>query len=86
MNTPEDVLKQYIAYINEQNYDAMYELLSNDTKNNTSDDSGTELVWFNAFRVSDDANEQVLVISMIENVKDRGGSHYLLSKVKNIFQ
>lgn len=86
MNTPEDVLKQYIAYINEQNYDAMYELLSNDTKNNTSDDSGTELVWFNAFRVSDDANEQLLVISMIENVKDRGGSHYLLSKVKNIFQ
>jgi len=31
-NKPEDVLKQYVAYINEQKYDEMYELLSDENK------------------------------------------------------
>lgn len=55
-------------------------------KASQDDENGTEIGWFNAFRVTDNSNEQLLIISMIEDVKDRGGSHYLLPKVKNMFQ
>ena len=50
------------------------------------DENGTEIGWFNAFRVTDNADEQLLIINMIEDVKDRGGSHYLLPKVKNMLK
>ena len=52
----------------------------------SKDDNGEELGWFNAIVISDEANEQLLTINMIENVENRGGSHYLLPKVKNIIE
>lgn len=55
-------------------------------KASQDDDSGTEIGWFNAFKVSDDPNDQLLIINMIEDVKDRGGSHYLLPKVRAMFE
>ncbi len=55
-------------------------------KTSKDDTDGTELGWFNAFRISDNTSEQLLIINMIEDVKDKGGSHYLLPKVKNMFQ
>lgn len=55
-------------------------------KSSKDDENGTEIGWFNAFRVNDKANEQLLIINMIEDVKDRGGSHYLLPKVRNMFK
>ena len=51
----------------------------------SKEEDGEELGWFNAFVVSENKNEQLLMINMIENVEDRGGSHYLLPIVKNIF-
>lgn len=53
---------------------------------NSKDEEGEELGWFNAFIVSDNKDEQLLTINMIENVENRGGSHYLLPKVKNIIE
>lgn len=55
-------------------------------KASQDDDTGTELGWFNAFKVSDNPNDQLLIVNMIEDVKDRGGSHYLLPKVKAMFE
>lgn len=55
-------------------------------KQSKEDTTGTELGWFNAFKVNEDRNNQLLLISMVENVKERGGSHYLLPKVKEIFK
>lgn len=52
----------------------------------SKEDEGEELGWFNAFVVSDKAEEQILTINMIENVENRGGSHYLLPKVKRIIE
>lgn len=52
----------------------------------SKDEEGEELGWFNAFVVSDNTDEQFLTINMVENVENRGGSHYLLPKVKNIIQ
>ena len=50
----------------------------------SKNEEGEELGWFNAIVISDEKDEQLLTINMIENVEDRGGSHYLLPKVKNI--
>ena len=50
-------------------------------KDNQQDETGTEIGWFDAF----DENG-LLVVSMVENVKGKGGSHYLLPKVKTIFE
>ena len=52
----------------------------------SKEDDGEELGWFNAILISDDDDEQLLTINMIENVENRGGSHYLLPKVKNIIE
>ena len=50
------------------------------------EDEGEELGWFNTFVVSDEDDEQLLMINMIENVENRGGSHYLLPIIKIIIQ
>ena len=42
------------------------------------------LGWFDCF-TSDENNNQLLVISMVENGRDLGGSHYLISKIKSLF-
>ena len=52
----------------------------------SKDEEGEELGWFNAIVISDEEDEQLLTINMIENVENRGGSHYLLPIVKNIIE
>lgn len=42
------------------------------------------LGWFDCF-TTDDNEKQLLVVSMIENGRDLGGSHYLISKIKTLF-
>ena len=37
-NKPEDIFKQYVQYINEQKYDEMYAMLTEDSKNKISQD------------------------------------------------
>ena len=54
-------------------------------KKSVSDTTGTELGWFNAFIADDTSEKQMLVISMIEDVKNRNGSLYVVPKVKKIF-
>lgn len=52
-------------------------------KQSQNDTNGTELGWFAALNTD---NPKLLVISMIEDVKGRGGSHYVVPKVKKIFE
>lgn len=54
-------------------------------KASQNDKEGIELGWFNAFRVTEETDKQLLIVNMIEDVEDRGGSHYLLPKVRNMF-
>ena len=42
------------------------------------------LGWFDCFTI-DENNNQLLVISMVENGRALGGSHYLISKIKTLF-
>ena len=55
-------------------------------KTSQEDTSGTELGWFNAFTADSSSAQQLMVISMVEDVKDRGGSHYVVPKVKTVFE
>lgn len=55
-------------------------------KSSKEDKKGTELGWFNAFTTDDKIENPLLIVSMVEDVKERGGSHYVLPKIKAIFQ
>lgn len=48
------------------------------------DTSGTEIGWFTVFTTDRDAKNPILLISMVENVKDIGGSGYVVEKDKAI--
>ena len=54
-------------------------------KQSKDDTEGTEIGWFNAFNVGESDESLLLVVSMVEKVKRKGGSHYLLPKVRAIF-
>lgn len=92
-NTIKEDLIQVIENPNGTAHDAKIEgkLLAGKTgtaeiKASKNDTEGTEIGWFNAFTVEENSKNPMLVISMVENVKGKGGSHYLLPKVKEIFQ
>ncbi len=55
-------------------------------KASKDDITGTELGWFNAFTVDENSDKQYLAIAMVEDVKNRGGSHYVIPIVKSIFE
>ena len=42
------------------------------------------LGWFNCFTADSDG-KQLLIVSMVENARDLGGSHFLKSKIKTLF-
>jgi penicillin-binding protein 3 len=52
-------------------------------KKSKEDKNGMELGWFVAYNTEDPS---LLVTMMIEDVKGRGGSHYLVPKVKRVFE
>ena len=53
-------------------------------KASKDDTQGTEIGWFDSFLVN--GKREMLIISMVEDVKGRGGSHYLLDKIKTIYE
>lgn len=50
-------------------------------KETQQDKNGEEIGWFNCFD-----NNNKLIISMIENVKNRSGSHYVTEKVRKLWE
>ncbi len=54
-------------------------------KQSKEDETGTELGWFVLF-TADNSSSPLLVVSMVEDVKGRGGSHYVVPKVKALFE
>ena len=55
-------------------------------KADQNDTTGTELGWFGVFTEDADAQKPVLLMSMVEDVKDRGGSGYVVDKSAAILQ
>ena len=54
-------------------------------KQSQDDTTGTELGWFVGM-TTNKAPNNLLVVMMVEDVKDRGGSHYVVPKVKDILE
>lgn len=50
-------------------------------KQSQDDTTGTEIGWFAAITTNKENN--IEIIEMVEDVKDRGGSHYVVPKVRN---
>lgn len=48
------------------------------------DTNGTELGWFGIFTADKDVQKPILLMNMVEDVKDRGGSGYVVRKDKEI--
>ena len=49
-------------------------------KTSKEDTGGTELGWFGIFTEDTGAKKPILLMSMVEDVKDRGGSSYVVKK------
>ena len=50
----------------------------------SKEDEGETLGWFNCFTT--DTNNPLLIISMVENASQNGGSHYLIKKIRTLFE
>lgn len=53
-------------------------------KASKDDETGTELGWFAVFTADETVQTPVLVVSMVEDVKEIGGSGYVVNKDKNV--
>lgn len=53
-------------------------------KDSKEDASGTELGWFAVFSTGQDEKNPILIVSMVEDVKERGGSGYVVEKVSQV--
>lgn len=49
-----------------------------------ADTSGTELGWFSVFTLDKNTNKPILIVTMVEDVKNRGGSGYVVKKIKQV--
>ncbi len=56
-----------------------------EVKASKDDTEGREIGWLNSFNVGESEKNSLLIISMVEDVQDKGGSHYLIPKVKNLY-
>lgn len=55
-------------------------------KESKDDTSGTELGWFAIFTVDQTVERPILIVSMVEDVKGRGGSGYVVEKEKPVLE
>ncbi len=55
-------------------------------KASKEDASGTELGWFAVFTAESTVERPILIVSMVEDVKGRGGSGYVVGKDKEVLE
>lgn len=88
-----ETMKKVISDVNGTGYGAYREdvILAGKTgtaeiKASIEDTSGTELGWFCVFTAEKTEEKPVLLISMTEDVKERGGSGYVVEKSKAVLE
>lgn len=91
-NTIKEDLIQVVENPNGTAHDAKVEGIKIGAKTGTAelkaskDEKGEVLGWFNAFTVNESNENQLVVVSMIEDANSVGGSHYLFPKVTQLFK
>ena len=53
-------------------------------KASKDDSSGTEIGWFAVMTTDPSIDHPILIISMVENVKNLGGSGYVVEKTRHV--
>lgn len=51
----------------------------------SKDEEANTLGWFNLITVDENTDKQYVIVSMVEDARDLGGSHYLIRKLRNLF-
>ncbi len=91
-NTIKEDLVQVVESENGTAHDAKIDGIRIGAKTGTAelkaskDEDGEVLGWFNAFTADENAEKNLVVLSMIENANTVGGSHYLFPKVTQLFK
>lgn len=91
-NTIKEDLIQVVESPNGTAHDAKIEGVKIGAKTGTAelkaskDEKGEVLGWFNAFTADESSENQLVVVSMIEDANSVGGSHYLFPKVTQLFK
>lgn len=91
-NTIKEDLIQVVENPNGTAHDAKVEGIKIGAKTGTAelkaskDEKGEVLGWFNAFTADESSENQLVVVSMIEDANSVGGSHYLFPKVTQLFK
>lgn len=52
----------------------------------SKEDEGEILSWFNCFTADENYQNPLLIVSMVENARDNGGSHYLIKMIRSLFE
>ena len=91
-NTIKEDLVQVVENSNGTAHDAKINGVTIGAKTGTAelkaskDEEGEVIGWFNAFTADENAEKQLVVVSMVENANSVGGSHYLFPKVTQLFK
>lgn len=91
-NTIKEDLIQVVESPNGTAHDAKIEGVKIGAKTGTAElkaskeEKGEVLGWFNAFTADEASENQLVVVSMIEDANSIGGSHYLFPKVTQLFK
>jgi len=51
-------------------------------KSSKEEIEGREIGWYNTFVADEKSSTQLLIITMVEDVQSKGGSHYVIDKTK----
>jgi penicillin-binding protein len=55
-------------------------------KASKEDTTGTELGWFSVFTTDKNMERPIMIVSMVEDVKGRGGSGYVVKKDSQVLE
>lgn len=55
-------------------------------KASKDDTTGTELGWFSVFTTDKNMERPIMIVSMVEDVKGRGGSGYVVKKDSQVLE
>ena len=81
-----NTIKQDLIQVVENENGTAHSIKIEGIKDSKDDQNGTEIGWFNSFLADENSKRQLLIVSMVEDVKGRGGSHYLLDKIREIYK
>ena len=52
----------------------------------SKDEIAETLGWFNLITTDENSDKQYVIVSMVEDARDLGGSHYLIKKIRTLFE